>query len=528
MRRLGLGPLALAALVVAPLVLTDARLEDLAGALVLFVAAAGLTVVVGWGGMPSLGQGGFVGLGAYTLAVVEDPLPGLALAVVVGAAAGLLVGLAVARLRRPFVALATWLAAWAVALAVLAFPDVTGGARGKVLPTPTIDFAALGTTIRLTDIVLYDAALLLAVVVVLAITRARGRSYAALAFARDDPGAAAVARVPVARVRAGAMAASGAIAGAAGALMALLAGVADPTTYGPALSLKLFLVVIVGGAESLLGAAVGLVVLGVIGPLADLLASPLGTRSVTVEPLITGVLVVAVVVLGRAGLVPRPLFRKSTAPVAVDFRWGGAELVARDVVVAYGGVTALDRVDITVDAGRCHALVGPNGSGKTTLLRVLAQQDDVARTLQRSLHVTDLTAFEVVLAGTESRRTTGALRAVLATPQARAEQAEAEALAHACLAAVGLAGGGPVAARNNADRRLLQVALALAARPRALLLDEPSAGMAGTEVVALRTVLAGLRDRGLTLLVVEHNLRLVAELADRTTELDAGRVVHVT
>ncbi|MDQ1446185.1 MAG: branched-chain amino acid transport system ATP-binding protein livM [Acidimicrobiaceae bacterium] len=527
-----------AALVALPLVVrTPTDLADAATALLLFSAAAGLTIPVGWAGLPSLGQGAFVGLGAFTVAVAEtrwhaDPLTAFALAVVIAAAAGLITGRAVAKLRPPFAALATWLASWAFSLAVLAGPGLTGGARGLVLARQTIDVGALGATVRLTDLVLYDAALLLAVVVVVVVGRARDRARPPLALAREDPAAASAARVPVARLRTGALAGSAAIAGAAGALMPMVAGVADPTSYGPVLSLKLFLVVVVGGAESLLGAAAGLVVLGVIGPVARVLATPAGARSVVLEPLVTGVLLVVVVALGRGGLVRlrptrseggEPAGRSEPAPWLPQ----GLPVDATDVVVDYGGVRALNGVDLSVGAGTCHALVGANGSGKTTLLRVLARRDGVGRTLQRPLRVDGLTVVDVVRAGREPARTTGVVRAVLSTPRARTDQAAADLVVAHALDLVGLSGHADdvVSALHGADRRRLQLAVALAAEPGVLLLDEPAAGLALAEVADLRQTLARLRDGGLTLVVVEHNMRLVTTLADRMTVLDAGRVV---
>ncbi|MDQ1439216.1 MAG: branched-chain amino acid transport system ATP-binding protein livM, partial [Acidimicrobiaceae bacterium] len=336
-------------------------------------------------------------------------------------------------------------------------------------------------------------------------------------------------RVPVARLRTGALAGSAAIAGAAGALMPVVAGVADPTSYGPVLSLKLFLVVVVGGAESLLGAAAGLVVLGVIGPVARVLATPAGTRSVVLEPLVTGVLLVVVVALGRGGLVRLRSTRSKPGGQAERAPWlpQGLPVDATGVVVDYGGVRALNGVDISVGAGTCHALVGANGSGKTTLLRVLARRDGVGRTLQRPLRVDGLTVVDVVRAGREPARTTGVVRAVLSTPRARADQAAADLVVAHALDLVGLTGHADdvVSALHGADRRRLQLAVALAAEPGVLLLDEPAAGLALAEVADLRQTLARLRDGGLTLVVVEHNMRLVTTLADRMTVLDAGRVV---
>jgi branched-chain amino acid transport system ATP-binding protein len=215
-------------------------------------------------------------------------------------------------------------------------------------------------------------------------------------------------------------------------------------------------------------------------------------------------------------------------------------------------VAALDGVGLTVDAGSCHALVWSNGSGKTTLTRVAAGvvvadrgsvlldgvdlagvspaarvRRGVTRTLQRPAVAPGLTAVDHVLSGLEPRRTAGLLRAGLLTPASRAEQRAALTDALSLLDLVGLrsSAGTVVAALPFSDQRLVQVARALAPRPRVLLLDEPSAGMDERGEQRLRVLLDRLRAGGLTVVLVEHNLRLVRAVADRVTVLDAGRVI---
>jgi branched-chain amino acid transport system permease protein len=527
----------------------------LADALPLFVAAAGLTIAVGWAGLPSLGQGGFVGLGAYATAIAmtryhADPLTAVVVAIALTTAAGAVVALAVARLRPPFVAVGTWLAAWSFTLAVAAFPALTGGTRGLVLPQAQIHSTALAATIRLTDRVLLQAAALAAAATVAVVLALRPRLHPALALIRADPGTAAAAGVDVARRRIAALTASALLAGVAGALLVLSTGVAEPSAYGPLLSVELFLVVLIGGADRLAGAALGLTALAAIDPLARLLARAAGTDSFTVEPAVTGALLLAAVAVGGRGLAARLPTRRSNpalTPAPEPLHFDGARLTVTDVAVAFGGVQALDGLSLTVEPGTCHALVGANGSGKTTLLRVLAgtatpdrgrieldgrnltdlpprkrRGHGLARTLQRPLRTDpQLTTLDAALAGTEPVRTTGLIRAALATPQARADQARARAAANHALQLVGLDHDShrPVASLNGAERGLLQIAQALAGGARVLLLDEPSAGMAGPEGQALQRLLARLRDAGLTLLVVEHNASLVAALADRVTNL---------
>ena len=140
----------------------------------------------------------------------------------------------------------------------------------------------------------------------------------------------------------------------------------------------------------------------------------------------------------------------------------------------------------------------------------------------------ELTALENVLVGAGLRsRDSGLLRTVFSTPRARRDAREREALAVAALDAVGLAGSARVRASElpGSEQRLLMLASALAAGPRVLLVDEPSAGASPLEVQRLAGVLDGLRARGLALLVVEHNLRLVRRIADRVVVMESGRPI---
>jgi branched-chain amino acid transport system permease protein len=520
--------------------------------LLLFVAAAGLTMAVGWGGLPSLAQGAFVGLGAYGTAIAAtryhaDPVTAVAAGIATSALAGAALAKATARLTKPFIALATWLAAWAFALAVGAFPSVTGGARGLILPPARLHVGVLAATYTVSDATLLLAAMAAAALTIALVTVLRPRLHPALALARDDHGAAAAAGVPVDRLRLIALTLSAALGGLAGALLVLHARVADPTAYGPLLSVELFLVVLVGGADRLTGAAAGLVLLAAVDPLARVAADVTGTRALVLEPAIAGAVLLAVVAFVPHGLVPRRHRPQPIADQPIPF-FDGAALEATDIAVSFGGNHALDGVTIDVAPGACHAVIGPNGSGKTTLLRVLAgtvepdrgsvalggyplpthalerRRLGLARTLQRPLATTTLTTTDAVLAGTEPARRTGIVRAAFATPLARADQRRARGRAHQAMNLVGLSDQ-PVTSLDGAERRLLQLAQALAGGARVLLLDEPSAGMAEAEQDRLAHVLRSLHDAGLTLVVVEHNLRLVDGLADRVTVLDAGRVL---
>jgi branched-chain amino acid transport system ATP-binding protein len=230
-----------------------------------------------------------------------------------------------------------------------------------------------------------------------------------------------------------------------------------------------------------------------------------------------------------------------------------ALLEVRGVVQEFGGVVALDHLDMAVQAGQIAGVIGPNGAGKTTLFNVLTgfarpQQGSITfdggellglrphqiaalgviRTFQNIRLFPALTALENVLVGAHTRLQTGVWGAVFRTAAARQEEQEAQWRAAGLLAAVGLAGRENEVAKNlpyGAQRRL-EIARALAAAPRLLLLDEPTAGMDAHESRDMVTLIRRLRDQlGVTVLLIEHQMPVVMNLCDVVTVLDHGRKI---
>jgi branched-chain amino acid transport system permease protein len=557
--------LALAVLVVAaalPLLsLPGVRVDALANTAYLALAATALGLIVGPAGLPSLGTGAFVAIGAFTSALLVArsgwPIEPAALA---GTAAALVAGLlsgGVVRLRRAFVAVSTWLLAWLVWLFLLAFPSVSGGSQGLILPPKSL----LG--LDATPTVHFEVALGLTALTALAVAALRrGAPGLELSALRQSPGLATSLGVRLGQRRLGAFVVSAAVAGLAGGLSVHLQAVADPASYDPFLSFKLLVAVLLGGTAATLGPATGVVLLGLIGlvsgPLARLLQLPLERFDTAVAAL----LLVFVLALGGRGVLPwalrflpgeegprpRPGVPSLAAPGP-----GEPVLEARGLQKAFGGVLAVDGVSLELARGETAALIGPNGSGKTTALRLIsgAAPSDagtialggedvtsattadrvrlgIARTLQTTATFPELTALENVLVGRAAcRRYGGFVRTALATPDARREQAAAEAAALEALALVGLehAAEVPTPELTTSQRRLVALAAALATEPQVLLVDELAAGAAADELDTLAAAIERIRERGVAVLVVEHNVRLVRRVADRVLVLAAGSVV---
>ena len=216
----------------------------------------------------------------------------------------------------------------------------------------------------------------------------------------------------------------------------------------------------------------------------------------------------------------------------------------------FGGLTALSDVTLEIRAGDIFGLIGPNGAGKTTLFNVITgvyapdsgsvvfdakpvsglkphavAHAGIARTFQNIRLFANMTALENVMVGRHLRTRAGVIGAVLRGARTRAEEAAIEARAHALLDYCGVAGHANELARNlpYGDQRRLEVARALATEPRLLALDEPAAGMNATERAALTTLLRRIRADGTTLLLIEHDVKLVMGLCDRVAVLDYGK-----
>jgi branched-chain amino acid transport system permease protein len=559
----GIAVVALAALV--PLLPLDFGLDRLASDLYLAAAAVGLGIIVGLGGMPSLGQGAFVALGAFGTALLSAKAgwPGeaaLLVAALLSTLAGVAVGLVAGLLRPAIVAVLTWLIAWLAAIGLAAFPALSGGAQGITFEETSI------AGLRLSPLWHYEIGVVfVGLAVLLFALLARSPAGITLSAARQSRAAAETLGSPVARLRAAAFALGAGIGGLAGGLGVYVAGVADAGAYGPLLSAKLFIAVVLGGAVAPAGGVIGVAVLVAHSRIVEL-GGLESLRAARIETLPIAVAILAVLGAIDRGLLPsltdwyrrrRRVDRAGSAmtarPAELEQSLVPVSLVARGLTKCYGPVTALDDVDLEVPGGTVHALIGPNGSGKTTVLSILAgavaqdagaviagAQDlghsarqaraerGIVRTLQATAVFSESTVLENALVGARMRLSHASIaRAVFATPKARADAEAARSSAMSALEVVGLGGVAdhPVHELSGAAQRRLMIAAALATQPRVLLLDEPSAGADLSEVDLLADLVRALRSSGLTIVLVEHNLRLVGRVADRVTVLEAGRTL---
>jgi len=230
----------------------------------------------------------------------------------------------------------------------------------------------------------------------------------------------------------------------------------------------------------------------------------------------------------------------------------GPLLEVEGITKRFGGLTALSEVSFAIQRGEIYGLIGPNGAGKTTLFNVLTglyRQDEgrfmfegrelrnatpdriaalgIARTFQNIRLFANLSALENVMIGRHVRTRAGVVGAILRDPRTRAEEGAIHKRARELLDYVGIANRRHDLAKHLSygDQRRLEIARALATEPRLLALDEPAAGMNAAEKVELRRLLEAIRGEGVTMLLIEHDVRLVMGLCHRVLVLDYGRKI---
>ncbi len=226
-------------------------------------------------------------------------------------------------------------------------------------------------------------------------------------------------------------------------------------------------------------------------------------------------------------------------------------LEATGVIMRFGGLTAVSNVDLTVNSGEIVGLIGPNGAGKTTFFNCLTglyvptegtvkykgtvlppkphlvTQAGIARTFQNIRLFANMTVLENVLVGRHTRTKEGLFSAVLRGPGYRRAEAESREKAMELLEFAGLAAKADHLARNlpYGEQRKLEIARALASEPGLLLLDEPTAGMNPQETRAAEELVFAIRDMGIAILVIEHDMRFIFNLCDRTAVLVQGQKI---
>jgi ABC-type branched-subunit amino acid transport system ATPase component/ABC-type branched-subunit amino acid transport system permease subunit len=565
--RAGLGGLARALPFLAILVL--AALLPLTGndywaliatrAAIYWILVSGLNLIVGFAGQLAIGYVALFAVGAYTASILATgnilpPLPpfaALGAAGVVGAVTGVVVGLPALRLRTFYFAMTTLGFATIVTQVALGWESVTGGGIG--LSGPSLP-APFDTTWGLYGLCLGLAALCTWMTANLAWSRF-GRALVAI---RDADVAAEANGIAKPTFLIGIFLFAGALAGIAGGLFASLQTYITPDAFTFDLSLLFFIAVLIGGRGSILGPLLGTVLLTLLPEV----AAPLAAWSTFVYAALLLIIVLAMpggisALLDfhnrRALSDNRVILPQSAALgelLAAARPTKGLEL--EGVVLSFGGVTAIDGLDLSVQPGQVHGLIGPNGSGKTTTLNVISgysrpQQGrltldgarlptglpvlrarrGVCRTFQTPRIIGAASVLQNVMVGGTITGRASFVEAMLSLPRALGDERAIRMRARLALRAVGLHALESVRADRlqHSELRFLEIARGLMLHPSLLLLDEPAAGLSADEIKRLGVLIKTISRNGVGVLLVEHHADLIFDICDQITVLNLGKVL---
>ena len=548
--------------------LSAGTVQILTFALIAIIFSQSINLLTGLAGQISLGHAGFFGIGAYCSGILAkthgvDVALSVPLAALLAAAAGWLLSFPAGRVRDVYLAMMTLGFGMIFYEIVREWNDVTGGTMGF----PGVPSAALHTLsilgVRIDAAAYFQVVLLVAALVLVLVrnlTQSRiGRAFFAIHVSEVAAGSIGI---PAGATKQLAYTLSGALAGLAGGLYAHLVGYLGPESFALPRSIEVLVIAIVGGLGSIAGQVLSATVFTFLPERLQVFSE---YQFIAYGVILTFSLVV--LPRGIAGLLldpprfikPRALrravaLRPDPAVLRPEAAGGGdGSLEVASVTMRFGGLVALDDVSLRIEPGRITALVGPNGSGKSTLVNVVSglyrpsagritfegrditglpdhriAAARVVRTFQDPRLVPHFTVRENLLLGAHRLlRHTGAA-AALALPSALEEEAQQLAAIEAVLALTNLTAVADrtISTLPYGTRRMAEVGRALLARPRAILLDEPAAGLSEAEMERLAQVIRDMKAMSLAILLIDHHMDFLADLVDDVVVLDSGRVIY--
>ncbi|MDM0112720.1 branched-chain amino acid ABC transporter ATP-binding protein/permease [Variovorax sp. J22R133] len=606
----------LAALLLFPVGVDNAYYIHLLETIMIYaILLFGLDIVVGYTGQVSLGHAGLFGIGAYTSGVLVFKLGAplmVALIAAIGVTAlfGALLALPALRVTGPYLAMVTLAFGTIIQILINEMSFLTEGPMGIKLTKPPL----FGHKLDEREFFWLVAVLLvLSLVVVHRVLRSHlGRAFEAL---RGSPVASDCMGVSVYRYKVYAFVISAGFAGLAGSLYAYSEQYISPNTYNFELTVLFLLAVIMGGRKSRIGSMLGAAIIVLLPKLLDdvemfryvsvalavvvMISAVVAIKRQRATPAqmaipvvgsialaglsfwlntmtdwrlsIFGVIMLFVVYYlqdGVVGFVRNALnFKRPKAEVVVTSDAmapsaavstaahagaGGEVLQASGVLMQFGGLKALNNVDLTIQRGTIHGLIGPNGSGKSTMMNVLTgiyvptagsltfagrslvgrtssdiALSGIARTFQNVQLFGEMTALQNVQVGLHHTFNSNLLDVAVHTPRYKRERDAAVARGMGLLKFVGLEEFAAEEARNlpYGKQRLLEIARALALDPQLLLLDEPAAGLTAPDIKELIAIIRKIRDHGITVILIEHHMDVVMSMCDTVSVLDFGQKI---
>jgi len=572
----------------------------------------GLDIVVGYTGQVSLGHAGLFGVGSYVTGVLVVKMGvawylALPASIAIAAVFGAILALPALRVTGPYLAMVTLAFGTIIQILINEMSWLTEGPMGITITKPHIGSHELTEVQYYYMVAIFMVASLL---VVHSLLKSHlGRAFEAL---RDSPIASDCMGVSVYRYKVYAFVISAGFAGLAGSLYAYSEQYISPNTYNFELTILFLLAVIMGGRKTrsgaLLGAlivvllpsllsdidlfrkiAVAAAVLAVVGSAIALARKRTTVRKVAVPVIATlalaaisfkldnmidwrltifGLMTLFVVYYLQDGivgffrqLVGRGRVHDAALVVAAHSDpFAGAKVIpasgqllhADNILMQFGGLKALNQVDLVVARQTVHGLIGPNGSGKSTMMNVLTgiykptagkvafngvtisgrtpaqiALGGVARTFQNVQLFGEMTATENVLVGLHHTFRSTVLDTMVHSPRYVREEKRARERAAAILEFVGLSDLAGEEARNlpYGKQRLLEIGRALGLNPQLLLLDEPAAGLTAPDIKELMAIIRKIKEHGITIVLIEHHMDVVMAICDTVTVLDFGQKI---
>jgi branched-chain amino acid transport system permease protein len=542
------------------------------------IAAIGLNIVLGYAGQLSLAQAAFWGIGAYTSAILTTQFGvpvwvGMFAAFFIAALFGVLLGIPTLKLSGHYLAMATIGFGIILQLVLVNAIWLTGGSDGIIkIPSPWLGSIELDEPGEF----FYVAAVALILFTWGAINLKDSRVGRAFMAIRENEMAAETTGVDTTFYKIMAFALSAGYAGFGGWMFAhSCSHYISPDTFSFDQSVMLLVMAVLGGNGSAIGAIIGSVLLTLLPEVLRFL------KDYYMMVYAAGIVLIMIYMpSGIAGLVSHMRVSTrlrtwwnadSTAARQVAASSSGGEVVSVEAITVtegsgavevlltikglakqFGGLKAVDGVDMVVRRGEIQALIGPNGSGKTTTLNMLSglyiptggeislegaaiagrkphviTALGIARTFQNIRLFGELTVLDNVLIGQQCHSKSGLISSIFHPPWQRAEESAMRAKAIEMLAFVGLQG--KEFAQSNSlpygQQRLLEMARAMVSDPKLLLLDEPAAGLNAAETETLVELLFQISKRGITIFLVEHDMNLVMNVSDHITVLNFGRKI---
>jgi len=584
--------------------------------LIYTILLVGLDIVVGYTGQVSLGHAGLFGVGSYTAGVLFFKLGmpfwvTVPASIIVTAGFGGLLALPALKVIGPYLAMVTLAFGTILQILINEMTFLTEGPLGIKIPKPNF----FGHEVTEHEYYWVVAVFMLAAILVVhrILKSHLGRAFEAL---RDSPVACDCMGVSVYRYKVYAFVISAGFAGLAGCLYAYSEQYISPNTYNTELTILFLLAVIMGGRKSRIGSILGATIIVMLPKLLDdislfrIVAISLAVliifgSAISIARKVTTMRKVAVPIAGTIGLAVfsmwldtitdwrlsifgfmillvvyylqdgivgfvRNFYTSMTGKkvnvhdvIQVDHaasniisnvnnQAGGTLLDVKSVLMQFGGLKAINNVDLTIKRGTIHGLIGPNGSGKSTMMNVLTgiyvptagdvvyannsvvgktssdiALSGIARTFQNVQLFGEMTALENILVGLHHTFNSSLLDVSLHLPKYTTEESAARERAMGLLKFVGLENLAAEEARNlpYGKQRLLEIARALALDPNLLLLDEPAAGLTAPDIKELLAIIRKIRDHGITIILIEHHMDVVMSVCDIVSVLDFGQKI---